>query len=77
MTVEFVKNKCVYCFYICVKIYYMYGEYKLFIDRLLLFNKNYVLLKGFCSLYSEFAGDEFSGNTVGRLSDLFGSALSY
>ena len=26
----------------------MYGEYKLFIDRLLLFNKNYVLLKGSC-----------------------------
>ena len=23
----------------------MYGEYKLFIDRLLLFNKNYVFLK--------------------------------
>lgn len=46
MTVEFVKNKCVYCFYICVKIYYMYGEYKLFIDGLLLFNKNYILLKG-------------------------------
>ena len=64
--------------YICVKICYMYGEYKLFIDRLLLFNKNYVLLKGFRSLYrySKFEGDEFSGNTVGRLSDLFGSALS-
>ena len=46
MTVEFVKNKCVYCFYICVKIYYMYGEYKLFIDRLPLFNKNYIFLKG-------------------------------
>ena len=24
----------------------MYGEYKLFIDGLLLFNKNYILLKG-------------------------------
>ena len=67
---------CILFLYICVKICYMYGEYKFFIDRLLLFNKNYVLLKGFCSLYSEFAGDEFSGNTVGRLSDLFGSALS-
>ena len=79
MTVEFVKNKCVYCFYICVKICYMYGEYKLFIDRLPLFNKNYIFLKGlfcFSYRYSEFAGDEFSGNTVGRLSDLFGSALS-
>ena len=67
---------CILFLYIGVKICYMYGEYKLFIDRLLLFNKNYVLLKGFRSLYSEFAGDEFSGNAVGRLSDLFGSALS-
>ena len=67
---------CILFLYIGVKICYMYREYKLFIDRLLLFNKNYVLLKGFRSLYSEFAGDEFSGNTVGRLSDLFGSALS-
>ena len=68
---------CILFLYIGVKICYMYGEYKLFIDRLPLFNKNYVLLKGFRSLYSKFAGDEFSGNTVGRLSDLFGSALSY
>ena len=68
---------CILFLYIGVKICYMYGEYKLFIDRLLLFNKNYVLLKRFRSLYSEFAGDEFSGDTVGRLSDLFGSALSY
>lgn len=67
---------CILFLYIGVKICYMYGEYKLFIDRLPLFNKNYVLLKGFRSLYSEFAGDEFSGNTVGRLSYLFGSALS-
>ena len=67
---------CILFLYIGVKICYMYGEYKLFIDRLLLFNKNYVLLKGLRSLYIEFAGDEFSGNTVGRLSDLFGSALS-
>ena len=70
---------CILFLYICVKICYMYGEYKLFIDGLLLFNKNYVFLKGSCFLYrySKFAGDEFSGNTVGRLSDLFGSALSY
>ena len=67
---------CILFLYIGVKICYMYGEYKLFIDRLLLFNKNCVFLKGFRSLYSEFAGDEFSGNAVGRLSDLFGSALS-
>lgn len=67
---------CILFLYIGVKICYMYGEYKLFIDRLPLFNKNYVLLKGFRSLYSKFAGDEFSGNAVGRLSDLFGSALS-
>lgn len=67
---------CILFLYIGVKICYMYGEYKLFIDRLPLFNKNYVLLKGLRSLYSEFAGDEFSGDTVGRLSDLFGSALS-
>lgn len=67
---------CILFLYIGVKICYMYGEYKLFIDRLPLFNKNYVLLKGFRSLYSKFAGDEFSGDTVGRLSDLFGSALS-
>ena len=67
---------CILFLYIGVKICYMYREYKLFIDRLLLFNKNYVLLKGFRSLYSKFAGDEFSGNAVGRLSDLFGSALS-
>lgn len=26
----------------------MYGEYKLFIDRLPLFNKNYIFLKGSC-----------------------------
>ena len=37
---------CILFLYICVKICYMYGEYKLFIDRLLLFNKNYVFLKG-------------------------------
>ena len=67
---------CILFLYIGVKICYMYGEYKLFIDRLPLFNKNYVLLKGFRSLYSKFAGDEFSGDTVGRLSDLFGRALS-
>ena len=69
---------CILFLYIGVKICYMYGEYKLFIDRFLLFNRNYVLLKGFRSLYrySKFAGDEFSGDTVGRLSDLFGSALS-
>ena len=29
----------------------MYGEYKLFIDRLLLFNKNYIFLKGNLVLY--------------------------
>ena len=67
---------CILFLYIGVKRCYMYGEYKSFIDGLSLFNKNYVLLKGFRSLYSEFAGDEFSGNAVGRLSDLFGSALS-
>lgn len=37
---------CILFLYIGVKICYMYGEYKLFIDRLLLFNKNYVFLKG-------------------------------
>ena len=29
----------------------MYGEYKLFIDRLLLFNKNYISLKRFFVFY--------------------------
>ena len=37
---------CILFLYIGVKICYMYGEYKLFIDGLLLFNKNYILLKG-------------------------------
>ena len=67
---------CILFLYIGVKICYMYGVYK---DRLSRLNKNYIFLKGglfFLCRYSEFAGDEFSGNTVGRLSDLFGSALS-
>lgn len=29
----------------------MYGEYKLFIDRLPLFNKNYIFLKGLFVFY--------------------------
>ena len=37
---------CILLLYIGVKICYMYGEYKLFIDGLLLFNKIYIFLKG-------------------------------
>lgn len=51
MTVEFVKNKCILFFYVSVKVCYIYGVNKLFIDNSPCFNKNYTSLKRFFVFY--------------------------